>query len=174
MPEYEDRIRLLEDIRNEVEKGRVEEKEARPRILLTGVPTGIGSHKVVRIIEECGGAVVVIDNCSCYKKVRRYPEVTGDALDMLARYSLGAPCAVMTPNPGRFEAVERLAADFLVDAVCDLAWQGCQTYEVESYSLRQYVQDSLHLPFLQIVSDYADSDCEQLRIRIEAFIEMLL
>lgn len=43
-----------------------------PRILLTGVPVGLGSHKVVRLIEECGGSVVCLDNCSAYKKNPRH------------------------------------------------------------------------------------------------------
>ncbi|MBQ9537141.1 MAG: 2-hydroxyacyl-CoA dehydratase [Desulfovibrionaceae bacterium] len=174
LPVFDERIRELDQIYEEISalKNTREEKK-RPRILVTGVPTGMGSHKVVALLEECGARVVCIDNCTCYKKVRNHPEASGNALDILATRSLDIPCAVMSPNPGRFEAVANLASDFAVDAVVDLTWQGCQTYDVESWSLRQDVQEKLKLPFLQIVTDYASSDTEQLRIRIEAFLEML-
>ncbi|MBQ7608138.1 MAG: 2-hydroxyacyl-CoA dehydratase [Desulfovibrionaceae bacterium] len=173
MPVYDDRIQELEAIAKEIGQSASEEKSKAPRILLTGVPTGLGSHKVIKLFEECGASVVCIDNCTCYKKVRAYQSMSGSALDVLAKHSLDIPCAVMSPNPGRYETLQKLAGEFSVDAVCDLTWQGCQTYEVESSSLRKFVHESLKLPFLQIVTEYAESDCEQLRIRIQAFLEML-
>ena len=60
-----------------------------------------------------------------------------------------------------------------MDAVVGLSWQGCQTCAVESSSLKKFVQDSLQLPFMQIETDYSETDTEQLKVRIEAFIEML-
>ncbi|WP_418716688.1 2-hydroxyacyl-CoA dehydratase, partial [Bilophila wadsworthia] len=59
------------------------------------------------------------------------------------------------------------------DAVVDLPWQGCQTYAVESWSVKKFVREELDLPFLQIVTDYSEADTEQLKVRIEAFLEML-
>ena len=40
-------------------------------------------------------------------------------------------------------------------------------------TLKKFVQDSLQLPFMQIETDYSETDTEQLKVRIEAFIEML-
>ncbi|MBO4369012.1 MAG: 2-hydroxyacyl-CoA dehydratase [Desulfovibrio sp.] len=174
MPNFEDRIHELNAIACEIESTSPDtERDSAPRILLTGVPTGMGSHKVVQIFQNCGAHVVCIDNCSCYKKVRQYSQERGDALDILSKRSLAIPCAVMSPNPTRFNTIRELAHDFSVDAVCDLTWQGCQTYDVESYTLREFVHKELNLPFLQIVTDYAEADAAQLRIRIEAFLEML-
>ena len=174
MPKYEDRIRELNAIADEIEANAPDTgKDAGPRILLTGVPTGMGSHKVVQILQNCGAEVVCIDNCTCYKKVRDYVSPSGSPLEMLASRTLAIPCAVMSPNPARYDTVRELCRDFSVNAVCDLTWQGCQTYDVESYSLREFVHKDLKLPFLQIVTDYAEADTEQLRIRIEAFLEML-
>jgi Benzoyl-CoA reductase/2-hydroxyglutaryl-CoA dehydratase subunit, BcrC/BadD/HgdB len=144
-----------------------------PRILLTGVPVGMGSHKVVRLIEECGGNVVCLDNCSGYKKTRVMMSEEGDPLTEMARRYLDVPCSVMSPNPRRYEALRELAADFSADAIVDLTWQGCQTYGIESWTLKKFVQEELRLPFLQIETDYSETDTEQLKVRIEAFIEML-
>ena len=35
------------------------------------------------------------------------------------------------------------------------------------------IREELDLPFLQIVTDYSEADTEQLKVRIEAFLEML-
>ena len=47
------------------------------------------------------------------------------------------------------------------------------TYDVESWSVKKFVREELDLPFLQIVTDYSEADTEQLKVRIEAFLEML-
>ena len=173
MPDYEQAIRLLEAIHAELQDAPAAVAPDAPRILLTGVPTGMGSHKVVQLLEECGASVVCIDNCTCYKKVLLNMEEEGDALDILARRYLDMHCAVMSPNPHRYSILKDLARDFAVDAVVDLTWQGCQPYEVESWSVKKFVREELGLPFLQVVTDYSGTDTEQLKVRLEAFLEML-
>nr|WP_306534771.1 double-cubane-cluster-containing anaerobic reductase [Geobacter sp.] len=147
--------------------------EETPRVLLTGVPVGIGSDKVVRLVEECGGSVVCFESCGAYKKVEPVTEDAGDPLRAIAERYLRIPCSCMSPNQGRFELVERLAREFQADGVIDLTWQGCHTYNIESYSLKKYLQERTAIPFLQIETDYSESDTEQLKVRIEAFLEIL-
>jgi benzoyl-CoA reductase/2-hydroxyglutaryl-CoA dehydratase subunit BcrC/BadD/HgdB len=144
-----------------------------PRILLTGVPVGIGSDKVVRLVEECGGSVVCFESCGAYKKVDPVDEEAVDPLRAIAERYLRIPCSCMSPNRGRFELVERLAREFQVDGVIDLTWQGCHTYNIESYSLKKHLQERSGMPFLQIETDYSESDSGQLKVRIEAFLEIL-
>ena len=173
MPDYEQAIRLLEAIHAELQDAPAAVAPDAPRILLTGVPTGMGSHKVVQLLEECGASVVCIDNCTCYKKVLLNMEEEGDTLDILARRYLDMHCAVMSPNPHRYSILRDLARDFAVNAVVDLTWQGCQPYDVESWSVKKFVREDLGLPFLQVVTDYSGTDTEQLKVRLEAFLEML-
>ncbi|HWQ40580.1 MAG TPA: double-cubane-cluster-containing anaerobic reductase [Desulfosporosinus sp.] len=148
-------------------------KDKTPRILLTGVPVGIGSHKVVQIIEENGGNVVCFESCGGYKAVYDQVDEEKEPLLAIAEKYLRTPCSCMSPNIGRFELVERLADEFSVDGIVDLTWQGCHTYNIESYSLKKYLQEKRTLPFLQIETDYSESDVEQLKVRIEAFLEMI-
>lgn len=174
VPDWEKASELLEDIAREVgADGESPFAESAPRILLTGVPIGLGSHKVVQLMEECGASVVCLDNCSCYKKVRLMIDENADPLEALASRYLDTPCAVMSPNPNRYAVLEELAREFQVNAVVDLTWQGCQTYDVESWSVKRFVRETLHLPFLQVVTDYSPADTEQLKVRMEAFLEML-
>jgi benzoyl-CoA reductase/2-hydroxyglutaryl-CoA dehydratase subunit BcrC/BadD/HgdB len=143
-----------------------------PRILLTGVPVGLGSDKVVRIVEECGGSVVCFESCGGYKKVDTVEE-TGDPLRAIAEKYLRIPCSCMSPNNGRLELVSRLVEQFQADGVIDLTWQGCHTYNIESFSLKRHLQSGARIPFMQIETDYSESDSEQLKVRIEAFLEMI-
>jgi benzoyl-CoA reductase/2-hydroxyglutaryl-CoA dehydratase subunit BcrC/BadD/HgdB len=55
----------------------------------------------------------------------------------------------------------------------DLTWQACHTYNIESFQVAKLVQDNFGLPFLHIETDYSESDTEQLRVRIQAFLEMI-
>lgn len=173
MPDHEQAIALLGDIVEEIKDLSLPTDKDLIRVLVTGVPSGIGAHKVIELLENCGARVVCIDNCTCHKKVRLIIDEEVDPLTALAERYLDTPCAVMSPNPGRYSALRQLTEDFGVHAVVDLTWHGCQTYDVESFSVKKYVRDELGLPFLQIVTDYSPADTEQIKLRIEAFLEML-
>ncbi len=51
---------LTEEIRNIAGQGISPFAKGTPRILLTGCPVGTGCEKVVRLLEECGGSVVLL------------------------------------------------------------------------------------------------------------------
>jgi benzoyl-CoA reductase/2-hydroxyglutaryl-CoA dehydratase subunit BcrC/BadD/HgdB len=144
-----------------------------PRILLTGCPIGKGSEKVLRMIEECGGAMVCMENCTGVKGLDLLvDEEEQDPLLALARRYLQIPCSCMTPNTGRMVLIHRLIREFSVDAVIDLTLQCCHTYNIESRVISDSVEKGFGLPFLHVETDYSNSDVEQLRTRIEAFLEM--
>ncbi len=169
-------LELIKEAIAEV-RGKVERRESpfsagAPRILVTGTPVGIGSDKVVRLIEECGANMVVMENCSGYKKFFTIRE-NGDPLRAIAEQYLKVPCSCMSPNPLRFELLDELIREFHVDGVVDVTWQACHTFNIESYKVKEFVEDKHGLPFLQIETDYSESDAERLRIRIEAFLEMM-
>lgn len=165
--------RLTLELRELHSQGVTPFTQKTPRILLTGVPVGVGSHKVVQIIEDSGGNVVCFEICGGYKAVYDLVDEHKEPLLAIAEKYLRTPCSCMSPNNARFELVERLAEEFNVDGIVDLTWQGCHTYNIESYGLKKYLQDKTNLPFLQIETDYSESDVEQLKVRLEAFLEMI-
>ena len=81
-------------------------------------------------------------------------------------------CACFTPNSGRFDDIIRLAKEYDVDAVIDVNLKFCQTYDIEGYLLEDKLKEA-GIPVLGIETDYTDSDAQQLKTRIEAFIEVL-
>lgn len=143
-----------------------------PRILLTGVPVGLGSDKVVKILERSGANVVAFENCSGYKQTFQVDE-NKDPINALAEQYLAIPCSVMSPNPGREELLTRMVETFNVDGIVDLTWQACHTYNVEAFQIRELAEQTFNLPYLHLETDYSESDTEQLRVRIEAFLEMI-
>jgi benzoyl-CoA reductase/2-hydroxyglutaryl-CoA dehydratase subunit BcrC/BadD/HgdB len=146
-----------------------------PRILLTGTPAGRGSEKVLKLIEELGGLVVCQENCTGIKNVYDFvDEEESDPYMALARRYLSLPCSCMTPNQGRIDRIGGLIEELNIQGVVDLSWQCCHTYNVEAYTVRQLVEDEYGLAFLHIETDYSDSDIEQLKTRVEAFLETVV
>ncbi|MGD9117090.1 MAG: double-cubane-cluster-containing anaerobic reductase [Dehalococcoidia bacterium] len=170
-------VRILDELVDEIEADALSaaENSSPKRILLTGTPVGIGSEKVIRLVEEGGGIVVAMENCSGYKTVDLNIDEAdpSDPLLLMAQKYLKTPCSVMSPNKGRLELLKTMIRDFQVEGVIDLTWQACLTYSVESYFVSEMVQNELGLPFLQIDTDYSQSDLERLRVRIEALLEMM-
>ena len=160
------------EIQERAMRGESPFTERTPRILLTGTPVGLGSDKVIKIIEECGANVVCMENCSGYKKLFTINE-NGNPFWAIAEQYLKVPCSCMSPNTGRLELLDHLIKEFQVDGVVDLTWQACHTYNIESYVVKELIEEEHGLPFLQIETDYSESDTERLRIRIEAFLEMM-
>ena len=169
-------ITLMEEIAAEAGKGHLRQtpalSERRKRILLTGVPVGVGSDKVVKIVEQCGADVVAFENCSGYKQAFSVDEKK-DPMEALAEQYLATPCSVMSPNRGRFDLLKQMVTDFSVDGVIDLTWQACHTYNVEAYQVNAFIEHTFGFPTLHLETDYAESDTEQLRVRIEAYLEMV-
>jgi benzoyl-CoA reductase/2-hydroxyglutaryl-CoA dehydratase subunit BcrC/BadD/HgdB len=98
---------------------------------------------------------------------------TKDPMDALAEQYLAPPCSVMSPNKGRLELLKQMITDFKVNGVIDLTWQACHTYNVEAFQVNEMIQNKFDFPTLHLETDYSESDTEQLRVRIEAYLEML-
>jgi benzoyl-CoA reductase/2-hydroxyglutaryl-CoA dehydratase subunit BcrC/BadD/HgdB len=176
MADKEKGISLMEEVVSQAQNGALRSADAaigkEKRILLTGVPVGLGSDKVVKIIEQSGANVVALENCSGYKQAF-FVDENKDPMDALAEQYLSTPCSVMSPNTGRFDLLKEMIREFSVDGVIDLTWQACHTYNIEAFGVNELVQETLDIPALHLESDYAESDTEQLRVRIQAYLEML-
>lgn len=163
---------LVEAFRERGRKGEGTVSLEAPRILLTGVPVGLGSHKVIQLIERAGAVVTALENCSGYRGIQPVDEEK-EPFSALAEKTLMTPCSVMSPNPGRLKMLEEMIVDFSIQGVVDLTWQACHTYNVESRRIETFVEERFGIPFLHLETDYSESDTEQLAVRIEAFLEVV-
>ena len=143
------------------------------RIIVTGVPTGVGAEKVIKIIEESGAQVVYIENCSGMKQYLHDVATTESPLDAIADKYLATPCSCMSPNTGRLELLVELSKEYRADGIVDITWTGCHTYNVESRVLKEYLRKHGGAPLMQVETDYSQGDVGQVRTRVEAFLEMI-
>lgn len=164
---------MIDIIGDKLAAGEAAFPKGAKRIVVTGVPTGVGADKVIDIIEECGAAVVYMENCSGMKQFVKLIDETKPPLEAIAEKYLMTPCSCMSPNPLRLEQFDSIIDDYQVDGVVDIIWQGCHTYNVESRVLRDYLQKKHNTPLLRIETDFSQGDREQIRTRVQAFLEML-
>ena len=145
-----------------------------PRVLVTGCPIGGDATKIFNIIEEAGGIVVAPDACTGIKAfMDDFNEEIADPIEAIADRYLKIPCACMTPNQRRLEALSKMIGLFQPDVVLDFILTACHNYNVESYKVGQHVQNTHGLPFLKIETDYSSTDTGQIRTRVEALLEMV-
>ena len=141
-------------------------------MLLTGVPTVTGAERVLEIIEQSGGRLVAMENCTGLKPILEDVDAAAsDPLRALAEKYFHLPCSVMTPNHRRLETLRRLIADYRPDCVIELIWQACLTYDVESHRVRRLAEEEAGLPYLRIETDYSPSDSARIAVRVEALFE---
>lgn len=151
-----------------------EKLEAKPRVLITGCPIGGVTEKVVKAIEDNGATVVFFENCMGAKHVEDLvDETNSDVYQALAEKYLKIGCSCMSPNPHRFELLNRAIDEYQVDAVVDVLLQACHTYAVETLSIKKFVNNEKKIPYMSIETDYSTSDIGQLSTRMAAFVEML-
>ena len=174
--DMESAIKRLDALREQILEEYQEKKpvEKRPRILLTGCPIGGDSAKVVAAIEDNGGVVVAFENCTGAKTVSQLvDESDPDVLEAIARKYLGIGCAIMTPNDNRIELLGEMIDEFKVDGVVEMSLTGCHSVQMEAISVKNFVNEEKHIPYLDVLTDYSMNDISQLRTRAAAFIEML-
>lgn len=169
----EEVVDMLNGLVNDLNHSQHSLPAGKPRILLTGCPVGLGTEKVIRLVQELGANVVAMENCSGYKTLELQTDSEyNDPIVALAHKYLRIPCSCMSPNPYRIDLLRQMIDDFRVDAVIDLTWQACHTYNIEAHNVAKLVKDK-RLPYLHLESDYSASDLESLKVRIEAMLEMV-
>jgi benzoyl-CoA reductase/2-hydroxyglutaryl-CoA dehydratase subunit BcrC/BadD/HgdB len=168
-------IEELDAVTDKVEKEYAEGKhlDKRPRILVTGCPMGGGSLKVIRAVEDNGGVVVALEDCSGYKLFDRLvDEDADDIIGAVADRYLKIGCSVMTPDDNRFELLGRLMDQFNVDGVLEMTLSTCLTYDIEASLVEKFVAER-GKPYLKVETDFSNADIAQLNTRISAFLEMM-
>lgn len=163
---------VIDKIMTEYRQGKHLEK--RPRILVTGCPIGGDSLKVIRAIEDNGGVVVAIENCSGVRTLGNpVEEDCEDIYEAIARKYLSTGCSIMTPNDNRIDLIGEIIEEYHVDGVVEMILTGCHATGAESVYIRKFVTEEKHLPYIAIDTDYSTADQGQIATRLTAFLEMI-
>jgi len=173
LEQYENAIRMFEE--GAAAPGSPGDRGTVPppvRVLMTGVPMVHGAERVIELVENCGAIVVAQESCTGLKPLLENIDADPpDLLQAIAAKYYHLPCSVMTVNERRLETLRYLSARFRPEAVIELVWHACLTYDIESRQVRRCVENDLHLPYLKIETDYSPSDSARLAVRVEALIE---
>ena len=128
------------------------------------------------IIETSGGVVVCEEMCTGTRYFENLVDETKETVDdqirAIAERYMNINCACFTPNTGRIDDIIRLAKEYDADGVVDVNLKFCNLYDTEGYFVERELKKA-GIPVLGLETDYTDSDAQQLRTRISAFIEML-
>ncbi len=167
---------LCDELERRIEAGQGVAPADAPRILVSGCPMAVPNWKLPALIEAAGAVIVGEESCIGERGTQRLVEPEGDTVDDLVdrlvdRY-LSIDCAVFTPNPSRTEHALQMAQDAGADGVIHVALQFCTPYQAEAPRLAQALKPQ-GLPVLTLDTDYGQGDVEQLRTRVEAFVERL-
>jgi benzoyl-CoA reductase/2-hydroxyglutaryl-CoA dehydratase subunit BcrC/BadD/HgdB len=167
---------LAEELEDRVAAGEGAYPGKRPRILVTGCPMALPNWKVPNLIETCGGAVVAEESCIGSRYYE--PRVAGKApslpeqLSALAQRQLETHCASFTPNDERVDDILRLVEEYHADGVIQYTLQFCHTFAHEAVKVDQALAEA-GVPSLKVETDYSPQDAAQLKLRVQAFLEMI-
>ena len=168
--------RLADELEQRIKDGVSVVKEGTKRILVTGTPMAVPNWKLHNIIETSGGAVVCEEMCTGTRYFENLVDENATTLDeqfmALSERYMKTNCACFTPNTGRIDDLLRMVKEYKIDGVIDCSLKFCCLYDTEKYSVSRALKEA-GIPVLSLETDYADTDAEQLRTRIGAFIEML-
>ncbi len=180
---YDDPVRLTASINTLCEQieERIAKKEGvapagTPRLLLSGCPMAVPNWKLPYIVEGSGAVIVGEESCIGTRNTRDLVDESAEDLDgmmhSLADRYLNIDCACFTPNDERQTNIETLVQETKADGVLYYSLMFCQPYEHEALKTEKTLSLS-GVPMLSISTDYSMEDVEQLKTRVEAFVEML-
>jgi benzoyl-CoA reductase/2-hydroxyglutaryl-CoA dehydratase subunit BcrC/BadD/HgdB len=167
---------LCDELDQRVKDGvGVDTKDA-PRLMISGCPMAIPNWKVHSIAQALGASVVIEESCVGSRYFSDLVEPKSDKIEdllwaIVEKYSQ-IPCACFTPNDKRVDSVKKLAKQYGVDGVIYYTLQNCHDYNVEAVKVERALKGD-DLPMLKIETDYTMGDSEQIKTRIEAFLEII-
>jgi benzoyl-CoA reductase/2-hydroxyglutaryl-CoA dehydratase subunit BcrC/BadD/HgdB len=152
-------------------------KREKPRILVAGSPIGFPNYKLPLLIENLGAQIVGDETCMSgrllYSPVQPESESTDDILRALtARYVSACKCPVFDQAEDRIYGLAEKLRRTKAEGVVYHVLRGCTPYDFE-LSMVEHDAKLLNIPVLRVETDFSAEDVEQVRIRLEAFIEMI-
>lgn len=169
--------RLNEEMKLRLSQGRFVSRKNQPRILVTGSPIAFPNIKVPLLIEEMGGVLAADETCMGERGLYDPVSVIDASFDgmmrsLASRYTKPYTCPVFVDNSQRIYRIKQMIKEHKIQGVIYHVLRGCLVYDYE-YQLMEDAMGKMDIPIIRVESDYNEEDVEQLRIRIEAFIELI-
>jgi benzoyl-CoA reductase/2-hydroxyglutaryl-CoA dehydratase subunit BcrC/BadD/HgdB len=170
-------IEETDKVKQQMLSHKSERKSLKPRLVLTGAPVVWPNYKVLNILEESGADIVADTLCtgaqSCFDPVIMDERGKRAILRALGnRYVFASICPCFISQTTRMNRILELVDESKADGVVNYSLRLCQLFDIENYRIERTLKEQ-KIPYMNIRTDYSLEDTEQLRIRIEAFLETL-
>lgn len=148
-----------------------------PRLLLTGSPVTFPNVKLPLLIEEMGGFLAADETCMGERFLYDPLAVCDQSFDgylraLATRAIRPCTCPTFWDSSTRIYRLKQMIKNHQVDGIVYHVLRGCLVYDFE-YQTLEAEMEKLGIPIIRVETDYNEEDIEQLRIRIEAFIELI-
>ena len=146
-----------------------------PRILFTGSTLARGDHKVMDIVEDAGGVIVMEEFAEGIRSYWGKVKTDGDLMANLAEsYFMDRICpGWFRPGTERLDFLIKLARDYKVAGLVWYQLMYRESYKVESYFFPDILRKETGLPMLSLESEYDAMETGPMKTRIETFIETI-
>ncbi|MBN2320790.1 MAG: 2-hydroxyacyl-CoA dehydratase [Acidobacteria bacterium] len=146
-----------------------------PRILYTGSTLARGDSKVMDIVSDNGGIIVMEEFAEGIRPYWDSVKVGGDLLAGLAEtYFMDRICpGWFRPGTERLDFLIRLAREYNASGLIWYQLLYRESYKVESYFFSGILKKQTGLPMLVLESDYDAVETEPMKTRIETFMETI-
>lgn len=168
---------LLDELEGMIKKGKNAGEEGAARILLAGSPMMYPNFKIPSIVEESGGTIVHDELCTGFRLMSDPVMLDGitrkGIMRALAeRYFFPCTCPCFSPNDDRLRRIKESIEAFGIEGVVFHTLRGCHLNNLEATKIEVFLRD-MKIPMVKLESEYDEGDIEQVRTRVEAFVEMI-
>jgi len=152
-------------------------RKPQPRIMVTGSPIVFPNIKAPLLIDEMGGALVADETCMGDRYLYDPISIADNSFDGIMRaianrYIRPCTCPTFTDSRQRVYKIQQMIRSCGVEGVIYHVLRGCLVYDFEFQMLAEEL-GAMDIPVIRIESDYSEEDVEQMKVRIEAFVELL-
>lgn len=163
--------RLEEILRECSEVSTGNSAQGRSRVLLTS--SMLDQPGLISMIQGTGLEVIVADECMGARHYDGDVSEDGDPyLAIAERYLTRWPCPRMHGHKRRLERLDRLIEEARVEGVIALQLKYCDQCAFDLPLLKEHCE-AKGIPLLVVENDYGEGGSGQIRVRVEAFAEML-
>ena len=142
-----------------------------PKVVISS--STLDQIEIVEIIEKAGMTVIADDHCCGLRHFDDLVSEDGDPyLNLGERYLNRWPCPRMQANPSHLQRLIQKIDEVGANGVIYVGLKYCDQSGFELPRLQTQLKER-HVPFLYIEHDYTATGLAQLKVRIEAFAEML-
>jgi benzoyl-CoA reductase/2-hydroxyglutaryl-CoA dehydratase subunit BcrC/BadD/HgdB len=167
---------LLAELQDKQGEPVIETEFGEARIFISGSVLPPGDHKLIDIIEKVGGRIVGDDLWSGLVPHLnlniKEATVKGIAYAYLTRVPHAALPYLDLATDERVRNLKSLVSEFKAQGVINHTLRYCDPFTFKAGETKEELRKE-GVPMLEIHTEYAGSDFEAIRTRVEAFVEML-